>query len=181
MLRRFADQRLASWILAETGRARLRVKDIRTRYPSAPLSEQAERLLDEKKKWASTGGAVSGLFGLATLPLDFALVGYLQLSLIIDLAVLNDRHLKSASARREVLQIFFAANTTATTAAMASPRAVARLAERILSTKGMRFLGKMMPVVAAPITAALNTRALERVSEEAMRYYRYIPHALTTR
>lgn len=179
MIRRLADKRLSRWILAETTRAKARVRDIRERYPSAPLSEQAERLLDEKKKWAATGGVVSGLFGLATLPFDFALVGYLQLSLIIDLAVLNDRHLKSASARRELFQIFFAANTAGRTASIASPKALSRVAERVLSMRGMRFFGKMMPVVAAPMTAALNTRALDKAQEEAMRFYRYIPHALT--
>ena len=178
MILRFADERFSRWVLAETTKARHRVREIRDRYPSAPLSEQAQRLRDEKKKWAATGGAVSGLFGLATLPFDFAMVGYLQLSLIIDIAVLNDRHLKSRSARREIFHIFFSANSAAQSAARASPRAVARLAERILSARGMRFLGKLMPVVAAPITAAMNTRDLERVHEEAMRFYAYIPRAL---
>lgn len=179
MLKKFADDRLAQWILSETARARLRVRDVRERYPSAPLGEQAQRLLDEKKKWASSGGLISGVFGLMTLPFDFALVGYLQLSLIIDLAILNDRHLKSTAARRELFQILLAANTVAETQAAASPRALSRLAERLLAKKGMRFLGKLMPVVAAPITAALNNRSLERASEEAMRFYRYIPRALT--
>lgn len=178
MLRKFADDRLAQWLLAETARARLRVRDVRDRYPSAPIAEHAQRLLDEKKKWASSGGLVSGLFGIVTLPFDFALVGYLQLSLIIDLAILNDRHLKSTSARRELFQILLAANAVSETQAVASPRALARLTERLLAKKGMRFLGKLMPVVAAPITAALNNRSLERASEEAMRFYRYIPRAL---
>jgi uncharacterized protein (DUF697 family) len=181
MIRRFASERFNEWILAELPRARDRVRELRERYPSAPPRELAQRLMDEKKKWATTGGAISGLFGLATLPADLAFVAYLQVSLIVDLAVLNGRNLKSARAREEVLDIFGGANDAANFASRASPKAVARIAERLLSAKGLRLLGRVIPVVAAPVTAALNNRDLQKAGEEAMRYYAVIPQALSAR
>lgn len=181
MIRRFAEERFNDWILAELPRARDRVRDLRDKYPSAPLREQAQRLIDEKKKWATTGGAISGLFGLATLPADLAFVAYLQVSLIVDLAVLNGRNLKSGRARGEVLAIFGGANDAANFASRASPKAVARVAERLLSAKGLRFLGRIVPVFASPLTAALNSRDLQKAGDEAMRYYSAIPRALSGR
>lgn len=174
----FLEARFTDWVLAETARARSRVRELKDRYPSAPASEHAQRLIDDKKRWAATGGAVSGVFGLLTLPADLALVSYLQLSLIVEIAVLHDRHLKSAGARRELLQIFFAGNTAARAASRASPKAAARIAERLLAAKGMRFLSRLLPVLSVPLTAALNHRDLDKVGEEALRHYRFIPRAL---
>lgn len=178
MIRRFAEDRWARWILFEMGRSRVRVRELRDKYPTAPMREYAQRLIDDKKKWASTGGAVSGLFGLITLPADLALVAYLQLSLIVDLAVLNGRNLKSARAREEVLSIFTAANSMSGTASRASPKALSRLAERFLAAKGLRLLGRFFPLVAAPVTAALNNRDLQIAGDEALRLYLVIPRAL---
>lgn len=178
MLRAFAEDRFESWILSEVARSRERVRDLRTRYPSAAPRELAQRLTDDKKKWATTGGALSGLFGLVTLPADLALVAYLQMSLIVDLAVLCGRNVKSARARQEMLDIFAAANSATGTASRASPKALARLAERLLAAKGLRLLGRAFPLFAAPVTAALNGRDLQVVGNEAMRFYEVIPRAV---
>lgn len=181
MFRRFADDRFADWVLSELTRSRERIRGIQERYPSAPLAEQAQRLIDEKKRWASTGGALSGIFGLATIPADLAMVAYLQLSLIVDVAVLCGRNLKSAPARDEVLRIFLAASNASRTASRASPKAVARLTERILTAKGLRLLGRAVPLVAAPVSALLNNRDLQKAGDEALRAYSLIPQAVRER
>lgn len=181
MLRRFAEERFAQWILGEIERARERVRDIREQYPSAPLPELAQHLIDEKKKLASTGGAVSGLFGLATLPADLAFISWLQLSLIVDLAVLCGRNLKSPRARQEVLEIFLAASSASRTASRASPKAVVRLTERFFTVRGLRLFGRAVPVVAAPLTVAFNNRDIQKAGDEALRTYSIIPTILNER
>lgn len=181
MLRRFAEERFSHWILGELERSRERVRALREKHPAATSSELAQRLIDEKKKWASTGGAVSGLFGAATLPADLAFVSWLQLTLIVDLAVLCGRNLKSARARQEVLEIFLAASTASRTASRASPKAVARIAERLFTLRGLRFFGRAVPLVAAPITAAFNNRDLQKAGDEALRIYSVIPTVLRER
>lgn len=178
MIRQFAEDRFEDWLLAEVSRARDRVRELRTQFPSAGTLELANRLIEGKKKWAATGGAVSGLFGLISLPADLALVAYLQMSLIVDVAVLCGRNLKSARARAELLEVFNAANSSIGVASRASPKATARIAERILAAKGFRFLGRVFPVVAAPVTVALNNRDIEKAGQEAMRYFAVIPRAL---
>jgi hypothetical protein len=177
MLREAVEARFESWILSEVTRARERVRGLKTKYPSAAETELGQRLIDEKKKWAATGGALSGLFGLMTLPADLAFVAYLQMSLIVDLAVLCGRNVKSARAREEIFDIFRAANSSMTTASRASPKALARITERFLAAKGLRLFGRAFPLVAAPVTAALNNRDLQLVGEEAMRFYAVIPRA----
>lgn len=178
MLRQIADDRFADWVLDEVARSKERVRELREKYPSAPPHELAQRLIDEKKRWAATAGAVSGLFGLVTLPADLALVAYLQMSLIVDIAVLCGRNVKSATARRELLDVFTAANTAAATASRASPKALSRLAERLLTAKGLRVVGRVFPVVAAPVLAAINHRDLEKAGEEAMRCFSVFPKAM---
>jgi hypothetical protein len=181
MIRQFAEERFEDWLLGEVTRARDRVRELRTQFPSAGTLELANRLIESKKKWAATSGAVSGLFGLMTLPADLAVVAYLQMSLIVDVAVLCGRNVKSARARAELLEVFNAANSSIAIASRASPRATARLAERFLAARGFRLLGRAFPVIAAPVTAALNNRDIEKAGQEAMRYFAVIPRALGTK
>lgn len=181
IVRDLAGRGLETWLLAETRRSRDRVRELRERYPSAQLPELASRLVDEKKKWASAGGALAGLFGMAALPADLALVAWLQLSLIVDLAVLCGRNLKSRRARAELLDIFREANDAARTASRASPMALARLGERLLAARGLRVLGRALPVVAAPVAAVLNNRDIQKAGDEALRVYAHFPKVLAAR
>ena len=102
VLTRVAKDKLESLYLEQIVRARKRVDDLRTRYPSAQAGEMAQRLIDHKKAWASTGGALSGLFGLISVPADIAFVTLLQLALIMEIALVFRTNLKSARARNEV-------------------------------------------------------------------------------
>lgn len=181
MIRELAESRFEGWVLSEVGRSRARIGELREKFPSATHQELASRLIEAKKKWAATGGAVSGLFGLALLPADLALVAYLQLSLIVDLAVLSGKNVKSARAREEILEVLSASNSTIGLASRASPKATARIAERFLAARGFRFFSRAFPVVAAPLSAALNNRDLEKAGEEALRHFTTIPRAMGAR
>src|SRR5205823_760156 len=89
-------------VLAGGGALLKNLDALRTRYPAAQAPEMAQRLIDHKKAWASTGGAVSGLFGLISVPADIAFVTVLQLTLIMEIALVFRANLKSARARGEV-------------------------------------------------------------------------------
>jgi hypothetical protein len=181
MIRQFAEDRFEGWLLGEVRRSRERIRELQTTFPSASTLELANRLIDVKKRWAMTGGAVSGLFGLFSLPADLAFVSYLQMSIIVDVAVLCGRNVKSARARTELLSVFNHANSAVNVASRASPKASARIAERFLAARGFRFFGRAFPLLAAPVTVALNNRDLEKAAEEAMRYYSVIPKALVAK
>jgi EcsC protein family len=173
VLTQVAKDKLASLYLEQIVRARKRVDDLRTRYPSAQAQEMAQRLIDHKKAWASTGGAVSGLFGLISVPADIAFVTLLQLTLIMEIALVFRTNLKSTRARSEVLEVLGYSNgaDTVNLASRAGPKLFARAAEKILAKKGLAQLGRAVPVVAAPVVAWLNNKDIQRAGEAAVRFY----------
>ena len=168
-----AKARLQRFYLDELQRARRRVDELREKYPSATDPELVQRLIDSKKTWAGTGGAVSGLFGLFSLPADIALVTTLQLSLIIEIALLHRVNLKSDRARGEVLDLLGYANGVDQLhlALRAGPKLIARIAQALLARKGLMSLGRALPVLAAPISAHINNRDIQRAGEAAQRFY----------
>ena len=179
-----AKERLWEVYVSEIGRCRRRVEELRGKYPSANAQELAQRLTDVKKTWASTGGAISGLFGLALVPADLVFVTVLQLTLIMEIALLHKVNLKSDRAREEVFEVLGYSNgaDTVNLAGRAGPKVVARVAEKVLTKRGLAQLGRVVPVLASPVVAYLNNRDLQRAGEAAVRYYgtiRQLPRRAT--
>jgi hypothetical protein len=173
MLKGLAKERLGKLYVEELARSRKRVDVLRERYPSANPQELAQRLIDAKKVWAGTGGAISGLFGLMALPADLALVTALQLSLIMEIALLHRVNLKSGRARGEVLEVLGYSNgaDTVNLAGRAGPMLAARIAQKALTKRGLLQLGRAVPVLASPVVAFLNNRDIQRAGEAALRFY----------
>lgn len=169
-LKRLANQKFGDLVLAEIQRARNRIAALERTYPSAKQPELAQRLIDMKKAIATTGGAVSGLFGLVSVPLDLVFVTYLQISLLVDIAVLCKVNLKSQRAQDELLDLLGYANG-AGPMVRAGPKVVGRIAIALFQRGGLPSLGRAVPVVASPLTAWLNNRALAKVGQEGLRHY----------
>ncbi len=168
-----ARQRLWQLYVGEIRRCRRRVDELREKYPSASTVELAQRLTDTKKTWASTGGAVSGLFGLVLVPADLVFVTALQLTLIMEIALVHRVNLKSDRARDEVFEVLGYSNgaDTVNLAGRAGPKVLARVAEKLLTKRGLAQLGRMVPVLASPVVAYLNNRDLQRAGQAAARFY----------
>ena len=173
MLTELAKQRLWGVYVAEIARCRKRVDELREKYPSASAQELAQRLTDTKKTWASTGGAVSGLFGLALVPADLVFVTVLQLTLIMEVALVHRVNLKSDRARDEVFEVLGYSNgaDTVNLAGRAGPKVLAKVAEKVLTKRGLAQLGRVVPILASPVVAYLNNRDLQRAGEAAVRFY----------
>jgi hypothetical protein len=173
VLSELARERLWGIYVGEIGRCRKRVDELREKYPSASSQELAQRLTDTKKAWASTGGAVSGLFGLALVPADLVFVTALQLTLIMEIALVHRVNLKSDRARDEVFEVLGYSNgaDTVNLAGRAGPKVLARVAEKLLTKRGLAQLGRIVPVLASPVVAYLNNRDLQRAGEAAARFY----------
>lgn len=169
-VRELAFRRLDEIILGEIERARPRVRRLRRRYPEAPERELAQRLMDQKKAWAGTGGMLTGLFGLLAVPADLVLVTYLQISIIVDIAVLHRVNLKSRRGQQEVLEILGRGNGIGPIV-RAGPPVLARIVLIILRRRGIPILGRAVPLVAVPVSAYLNNRDIQRVGDEAVRHY----------
>ncbi len=169
-LKELANARFSDLVLSEIGRARDRVAELERTYPSAGRRELGQRLIDKKKAIAGTSGAVSGLFGLVSVPLELSFVTYLQVSLLVDLAVLHKVNLKSERARDELLDLLGYANGVGPLV-RAGPKVLGRITQAILARGGLPGVGRAVPVVAAPLTAWLNNRSLSRVGTEGLRHY----------
>jgi hypothetical protein len=165
-----AGQQFDGLVLGEIGRARQRIHDLQRKYPSADTREIAQRLIDSKKSVASTSGAISGLFGLVSVPADLLVVTYLQTVLLVELATLHQANLKSERGRDELLDVLGYANGVGPIL-RAGPKVLGRIALTLLKKASLPTLGKAFPVVAAPVTAYLNNRAIERVGIEGLRHY----------
>jgi hypothetical protein len=173
VLTEMAKERLWDVYVGEIARCRKRVDELRDKYPSANPQELAQRLTDTKKTWASTGGALSGLFGLALVPADLVFVTVLQLTLIMEIALLHKVNLKSDRARDEVFEVLGYSNgaDTVNLAGRAGPKVLARVAEKVLTKRGLAQFGRVVPVLASPVVAYLNNRDLQRAGEAAVRFY----------
>ena len=122
------------------------------------------------KRASPNSGAVSGIFGLVSVPLDLVLIAYLQLSVMIDVAVLHGANLKSERAQGELIDLFNYANGL-DPVVRASPRLFGQIAFSLLKRGGFSQFGRAIPVIASPVTAWLNNKAIVRACHEAIVFY----------
>jgi len=168
-----AQEKISALYLDEIARARRRVDELREKYPSAQAAELVQHLIDAKKSWAGAGGALSGLFGWISLPADLAFMTALQLSLIIEVATVHKVNLKSDRARSEVLEVlgYSSGADAVQMGARSAPKLVAQVVRRLFAKGGFETLGRAVPVIAAPLSAMLNNRDIQRAGEAAARFY----------
>jgi hypothetical protein len=169
------------WLLDEIGHARGRVAELSHRYPAASKRELGQRIIEDKKQVAQTGGAVAGLLGLAAIPADLALVAYLQLTLVVELAVLHGVNLKGASGREQLLDVLGFRQGDLAAAVRAAPLVASRLSKVAMRHLGWRTLGRVVPVVAAPVSAWLNRRDIQRTGDAAVRRFDTFSRARSVR
>jgi len=107
------------------------------------------------------------------VPADLAFVTVLQLTLIMEIALVHKVNLKSDRARDEVFEVLGYSNgaDTVNLAGRAGPKVIARVAEKMLTKRGLAQLGRIVPVLASPVVAYLNNRDLQRAGQAALRFY----------
>jgi len=162
---------LEALLLRQVARSRLLIAQLEERHPGAGKAQLAQRLIDEKKQLATGGGALAGMFGLAAIPADLALVAFLQVQLAIELAVLHGVNLKGPSGRAELLDVLGLGERELESLLRALPVVAGRVAGAFVRRLGWRSLGRAVPVLAAPITAFVNSRDIQRVGDEALRRF----------
>ncbi len=104
------------------------------------------------------------------MPADLLVVTYLQTVLLVELATLHHVNLKSERGRDELLDVLGYANGVGPIV-RAGPKLLGRIALTLFEKASLPTLGRAFPVVAAPVTAYLNNRALDRVGVEGIRHY----------
>ena len=169
-LRKLADQRLSDLVIWELPRARRKVRELERRFPSADRRELANRLIDEKKSFAAMVGGVTGVFGLASVPFDLLAMAYVELVMLVEVAIVYRKNLKSEHQRNELLDLFGESNGVGPLT-RSTPRAMGTTLGYVLTRSGAEMLGRAMPVIAAPISAWYNNRHVQQVGDAAVRHY----------
>jgi hypothetical protein len=169
-LKRLAGERLTDLVRREMPRARNRVLELEKRYPSAPPRELAQRLIDDKKSVARMVGGITGVFGVFAIPPDLLVMAWLELMLLVDIATVYKVNLKSDTSCNEVLDLFGESNGIGPLTRSA-PRALGSVVGLILARGPVKAAGRAVPVLAAPLSAWLNNRHIQRVGDAAARHY----------
>ena len=169
-IKRLTNARLSDLVEREAVRAKKTLDDLSQRYPSAGPRELGQRLIDQKKSFASVVGGVSGVFGMLSVPPDLIVMTYLQIQLLTEVATLYKVNLKSEQKRTELLDVFGYANGIGPVQ-RASPKVLGGLAGMVLTRFGREWLGRAVPLAAAPISAWLNNQHIQAVGEHAVRHY----------
>ncbi|MBL9038205.1 MAG: hypothetical protein JNG84_06825 [Archangium sp.] len=175
-VKRLAGARVDRILERESVRARTALEVMKQRYPSAGNRELSQRFIDDKKQLAGMVGGVTGIFGVASVPFDLVSMAYLQLSLLVEVATVFKADVKTEHGRAELLDVFGEANGIGPLA-RASPRVLGSLAGLLLRSGGLAGLGRVVPLVAVPISAYLNNRHVQRVGDAAVRHYDGWAHA----
>ena len=169
-IRALGTATLIEVVVREIPRARRRVGQLEEAYPSAERRELAQRLIDEKKSLAGMVGGITGIFGLASLPVDLVVMVWLELMVLVDIATLYKVNLKGESQRGELLDLFAQSNGVGPLT-RSTPRAVGSFARFALARGGLGTVGRAVPLVAAPISAWLNNKHIQTVGETALRHF----------
>ncbi|MFM2152269.1 MAG: hypothetical protein RL199_704 [Pseudomonadota bacterium] len=174
MLERLLDRPLEAWLLRHVARSRTRLAELRRRHPEASVRELAFLLARPSRLRAAAGGLASSFGGLLALPAEEALGAWLALTVVVDVAVLLDRPLKSERARGHLLEVW----SEARGALSRTPSPRGGLPERLLTSRTARFAAGIVPVALAPLRAAMRERDLRCVVETALRAYGDVPDAV---
>lgn len=169
-LKSLANAQLSELIDKEAVRARASLDDFQQRYPSAGPRELSQRYIDSRKQMAGVLGGVTGVFGVASVPVDLLGMVYLQMALLVEIATVFKADLRAERGKKDVLDLFGYANGIGPVQ-RASPKVLGSLASMVLAKTGLKAIGRAMPLVAAPISAYLNNQHIQRVGDSAIRHY----------
>lgn len=164
-----AEQKLRDLIRDERRRARFHIDLIRR---DAPFSNDrvAHIALSRWVRAAQVEGGATGALGLLGVPLDAVLFTYFQLAMIVTVAEAYEHQLDGRAGEDEVLGVLGRAHGVEDVL-RASPRVVGAIAKAIALKHGLGSLGRVVPLIAAPIAARINERGMIRTGQEALRTF----------
>jgi hypothetical protein len=167
---RLLRRRLSDLIREERPRGRFHVQLIRNDEPEASDDRVAQVLLQRWSRVAAVEGGLTGAAGLFGVPLNWVLFTYCQVALTVSIAEAYGRVLEGPSGEDAVLDVIGRSHGVQGLV-RASPRVLGALARSLALRQGLSSIGRLVPLVAVPISARLNHRGLERTGREALRRF----------
>lgn len=165
-----ARSRLRDLIADERRRAQLHIALIRRGEPAVSADRLANLLIERWMKVASVEGGLTGALGLFGVPINLVLFVYCEIALIVSVAEAYDTVLEGELGEEAVLGVLGRAHGMEDVL-RSSPRVLGAIARTIALRHGFGSLGRLVPLLAAPIAAKLNERDMERLGGEALRRF----------
>lgn len=165
-----ARRSLRDLVEHERLRAQLYIDIIRTREPHASSDRIARVLLDRWTTLAKVEGGLTGVLGWVGIPLNFLLFAYCQLAVTVGIAEAYGVQLRGEAGEEALVDVIGRVHGLEDVV-RASPRVLGAVAKALAMKYGLGTIGRMVPVLAAPVSARLNERELRRVGEAAMQRF----------
>jgi hypothetical protein len=165
-----ARKNLRELIAQERKRAQLHIQLIRQTEPTASNDRIAHLMVDRWSKVAAVEGGITGALGILGVPVNFILFAYFQLALIVSVAEAYHVSLEGEQGEDAVLYVLGRVHGIEDLV-RAGPRVLGALAKALAIKHGLGTLGRLVPMIAAPISAKLNEREMNQVGNEAMRRF----------
>lgn len=165
-----ARRRLRDLIAQERKRAQLHIELIRRMEPKASKDRLATIMLDRWTKVAKVEGGLTGVLGFAGIPLNLLLFSYCQLAVTVSIAEAYGIELRGDSGEEALVDVIGRVHGVEDLI-RSSPRVLGALARALAIRHGLGTVGRLVPLLAAPVSAKLNEREMRRVGEAAMRRF----------
>lgn len=163
-------RRLADLIRDERPRARLLIRLIRSAEPGASDDRVAQILMKRWAQAAAVEGGLTGAVGLFGVPVNWVLFTYFQVAMTVAIAEVYGLVLEGESGESAVIEVIKRAHGVGEVR-RAGPPLLGALARSLALRQGLATFGRLVPLVAVPLTARLNQRDLRRTGAEALRRF----------
>jgi hypothetical protein len=165
-----ARVRVRDLIEKERDRAKIHIAWIRQSEPEASSDRVARVLVQRFKKLASVEGGITGAAGVLGVPLNFVMFTYFQLAMVVAIAEVYGNSLEGEQGEDQLLRVIGRAHGLED-ALRTTPRLLGALAMAIAPKYGLSTLGRLIPLLSAPIAARLNAKDIERTGTEALKQF----------
>jgi hypothetical protein len=165
-----ARRQLRDLIALERKRSQFHIDLIRRVEPEASSDRLANVMLERWTKVAKVEGGVTGVLGFAGIPLNILMFAYSQLAVTVSIAEAYGIELRGESGEEALLDVVGRVHGIEDVI-RSSPRVLGSLARALAIRHGLGALGRVVPLLAAPVSAHLNEREMKRVGEAAMRRF----------
>jgi hypothetical protein len=174
MFERLLDGPFEAWLLGQVARSRARLEPLRLRHPDASVRELAVMMSRTPRLRAAMGAILASFGGLFSLPAEETYAAWLSLRVVVDVAVLLEQPLKSARARRRLLEVWQEARARLSETSGRDPGAW----ERLLSSRATRLAAGIVPFAGAPLRAAVRERDIRSMVDAALLAFGDVPEAV---
>mgnify|MGYP006285995757 FL=1 len=154
----------------ERRRAQFHIDLIRRAEPKASSDRLATVILQRWTTVAKVEGGVTGVLGFAGVPLNFLLFAYCQLAVTVSIAEAYGIELRGEAGEEALVDVIGRVHGVEDLV-RASPRVLGALARALAVRYGLGTISRMVPLLAAPVSARLNEREMQRVGQAAMQRF----------